>query len=223
MEGLLDGLTDAAGRLECPLSGGDLSAIDGPVVIDVSVAGTCPSGTAMRRDAGKKDDLLIVTGALGNAAAGLRHLQDPAHPHRARWHDSWTRPAPRIKEGVLLRERGVVCAGDISDGLLADCARTARASGCGAEIWIDQLPVDPEIQTAFPDWLAIATGSGEDFELLAAVAPDKIDAVMRNWPDDLAPLRIVGRLTGGSDVSILPTKGGDPVTLPAIISGHFDG
>jgi thiamine-monophosphate kinase len=221
VDGLLDGLCEAAASLHCHLTGGDLSAIDGPAVIDISVAGTCPRDTAMRRDAGRPGDLLLVTGSLGDAAAGLRRLQDGVQPRRARWHQSWVHPQARIKEGVRLRDAGVRCAGDISDGLLADAARTANACGCGAELWVDALPVDPPIRETFPDWLALATAGGEDFELLCALPPAQAEAVVNDWPGDLAPLHVVGRLTEGDGVSLLQTEGGEAVTAPAITSEHF--
>jgi thiamine-monophosphate kinase len=221
MDGLLEGLLAAADAFGCQLLGGDLSSIDGPTVIDISVTGSCPEGSAMRRDKGRREDLLVVTGALGGAAAGLRDLQSPDGQDNARWRERWAQPTPRIKEGVALRERGVVCAGDISDGLLADAARTAEASGCGAEIWIDRLPVDAQIQDAFPDWLSVATASGEDFELLFSIAPGRKDALLHDWPVDLASLHVVGRLTGSTGVSLLETPGGRAVEPPAITSGHF--
>jgi thiamine-monophosphate kinase len=221
MDELLDGLMAAGNNFGCQLVGGDLSAINGPTVIDISVAGTCPTGTAMRRDTARLDDLLLVTGTLGSAAAGLRNLQDPHSPANAAWKERWLQPTPRIQEGVLLRERGVLCAGDISDGLLADAARTADSSRCGAEIWIDHLPVDAKLQQSFPDWLSLATAAGEDFELLLTVAPSEAEALTATWPADLAPLRVVGRVTDGAGVSLLQKPGGKAVEPPAIVSGHF--
>jgi thiamine-monophosphate kinase len=221
MDELLEGLMAGADTFACQLVGGDLSAINGPTVIDVSVAGACPIGTAMRRDRGSKDDVLMVTGTLGGAAAGLRALQDPAVRASAGWRERWVQPSPRIREGVALRERSVGCAGDISDGLLADAARTAEASRCGIEIWIDHLPVDAQVRQAFPDWLALATAAGEDFELLFTAAPEGKDNLIRDWPADLAPLHVVGKLTGGAGVSLLQSPGGAAVEPPAIVSGHF--
>jgi len=221
MDELLDGLMAAGDKFGCQLVGGDLSSIDGPTVIDISVAGTCPTGTAMRRDAARLNDLLMVTGTLGSAAAGLRSLRDPGSPSSPEWEKSWRQPEPRIEEGILLRERGVVCAGDISDGLLADASRTATASGSGAELWIDHLPMDARMRQAFPDWLSLATASGEDFELLFTAAPGEAEALIAGWPQGLAPLHVVGRITDGSGVSLLQTPGGKAVEPPAITSEHF--
>jgi thiamine-monophosphate kinase len=116
----------------------------------------------------------------------------------------------------------VRCAGDLSDGLLVDARRTAAASGCAAELWRDTLPVGAALRHAFPgDWPALALGGGEDFELLAAVAPARVDALLREWPVDLAPLTVVGRLTAGSGVRMLDRRGGSELALPPIASRHF--
>src|ERR1019366_1803465 len=65
------GLCAGASAAGCTVAGGDVSAIDGPLVIDVSVAGTLASGAVLRRDGGRPGDLVVVTGRLGRAAAGL--------------------------------------------------------------------------------------------------------------------------------------------------------
>jgi thiamine-monophosphate kinase len=71
-----EGIGAAASEAGCRVAGGDVSAIAGPLVIDVVVVGTVDPGRALRRDRGRPGDLLVVTGCLGGAAAGLRLLLD---------------------------------------------------------------------------------------------------------------------------------------------------
>ena len=94
--------------------------------------------------------------------------------------------------------------GDLSDGLWVDVERTALASECGAELWWDGVPVDPELR-ALPDQMArnLALASGEDFELLAAASPEVTERLLRNWPLGLAPLSVVGRLAPEPGVRLL--------------------
>nr|MDQ2961128.1 thiamine-phosphate kinase [Candidatus Dormibacteraeota bacterium] len=212
------GLCEAAAAAGCTVSGGDLSAIDGPLVIDVCVIGELPSGSALRRTAGRSGDLLVVTGRLGRAAAGLRLLLDegstPADPtpEERTWIAAQIDPPLRLREGRQLRESGVTCAGDISDGLAVDAARTARSSVCAAELWMDAIPVDTGLVARFSQvWLQLALGGGEDFELLAAMPADVFDRVRAAWPPELAPLTVVGRLCEGAGVQLLAAPGGAPV------------
>ena len=223
VEALHDGLQAMAAEFDCPVIGGDVSAIDGPLVLDVVAGGAVEPARALRRDAGMPGDLLVVTGVLGRAAAGLRVLRGllprGANAEVAeRWRMAQLDPSPRVAEGLQLAALGVRCAGDVSDGLLVDARRTAEASGCAAELWRDALPVDPELRACFgDDWVQLAAGGGEDFELLAAAPPSLLD----RWPSHLVPLQVVGRLTPGSGVTLRSHDGGEALPLPPVSSRHF--
>jgi thiamine-monophosphate kinase len=229
VEALHDGMQEIAAEHGCPIVGGDVSAIDGPMVIDVVAGGVVAAERALRRDAGCAGDALVVTGVLGRAAAGLRLLRDgspaAAVPDAvvAAWRSAQLDPVPRLGEGVALSAAGVRCAGDVSDGLLVDARRSADASGCAAELWLDALPVDAALRHAFPgdEWSALALGGGEDFELLAAVSPGQLDALLRDWPRDLAALHVVGRLAEGRGLTLRACHGGDVLPLPPVSSRHF--
>lgn len=218
------GLHDAAAAVGCTLAGGDVSAIDGPLVLDVVAGGYVDGDRILRRGAGQPGDLLVVTGALGRAAAGLAVLQGElpsagAHPA---WVDSHLRPRPRLAEGMALAALGVRCAGDVSDGLWVDAARTARASNCGAELWWESMPVD-QVLRDLPDEQArgLALAGGEDFELLAAAPPALIEALLLDWPAELAPLSVVGRLVGERGVRLRTARDGELLPDPVPRSRHF--
>lgn len=219
------GLCEAAAAVGCRVVGGDVSAIDGPMVIDVSVTGGVATGRALRRDAGRPGDLLVVTGVLGRSAAGLRLLLEGVTPGTAdelRWVAAHLQPVTRLREGERLLEAGIRCAGDVSDGVLIDAARTARSSGCSAEVWADSLPVDAQLQVRFGlEWLELAIGGGEDFELLAAVPKAKAGALLREWPDELAPLSVIGSLGRGSGLRLLGRRGGTEQAPPRTLASHF--
>jgi thiamine-monophosphate kinase len=219
------GLCEAAAAAGCSVAGGDVSAIDGPLVIDVSVSGIVPAGQALRRSAGRPGDVLVVTGVLGRAAAGLRLLLDGDDAGSAAeqcWIDAQLQPATRLREGRELLARGVRCGGDISDGLVIDAQRTARASGCAVEVWADHLPVDPALVERFgKQWLELAVGGGEDFELVAAVAEGDVDALLSDWPEELARLAKVGVLRDGEGLRLLDGPDGFELPLPPTHAGHF--
>ncbi|MGD0448194.1 MAG: AIR synthase related protein [Candidatus Dormibacteria bacterium] len=258
-----EGIGAAASEAGCRVAGGDVSAIAGPLVIDVVVVGTVDPGRALRRDRGRPGDLLVVTGCLGGAAAGLRLLLDgrrelvppagghrhaaegngqgppghghPSHGHahppaeddaaadaEARWLGRQLRPRARLAEGQALVRLGVNCAGDLSDGLIVDVGRITDASGCAAEIWLESVPTEPGIRTLLgAAWVDAALGGGEDFELVAAVAAERLDGLLARWPGGLAPLHVVGRLTPGSGLRLLDRREGQEVPLPPVASRHF--
>jgi thiamine-monophosphate kinase len=219
------GLCEAAAAVGCAVVGGDVSAIDGPMVIDVCVTGSLPSRQALRRVDGRPGDVLLVTGVVGRSAAGLQLLLDGADPTsdvERGWISAHLEPVVRLREGARLLGAGVRCAGDVSDGILVDAARTAAASGCGAEIWVDRVPVDQELHRRFGHrWLELAVGGGEDFELLAAVAEPDLHRLLRAWPAELAPLTAIGTLTEGSGLRLLDRRGGLERTPPDSVAEHF--
>jgi thiamine-monophosphate kinase len=218
------GLCSAATAAGCALAGGDVSAIDGPLVIDVVVGGTLMPGAVLRRDGGRPGDVVVVTGTLGRAAAGLRLLLDggDVSAQEQAWVDAQLSPVARIAEGLQLITAGVRCGGDISDGLLVELERITDMSACGAEIWLDQLPVEPALVSDFgAAWPDLAVGGGEDFELVAALPRSAVQALVASWPPELAPLTVVGRLRDGSGVAVLDREGGTRLPPPRTTSGHF--
>jgi thiamine-monophosphate kinase len=219
------GLCEAAAAAGCAVAGGDVSAIDGPMVIDVCVSGVVPTGRALLRSAGRPGDALLVTGVLGRAAAGLRLLLDGverASPTEQRWIEAQLQPDVRLREGRELLARGVRCGGDLSDGLVLDALRTARASACAVQLWADYLPVDPSLVERFgKEWLELAISGGEDFELVATVPEHDVRAFLAAWPDHLAPLTMVGALSEGEGLRLLDGPGGVELPLPPDHAGHF--
>jgi thiamine-monophosphate kinase len=219
------GLCTAAAAAGCAVAGGDVSAIDGPLVIDISVGGTLATGAVLRRDGGRPGDLVVVTGTLGRAAAGLRLLLDGGNElseQERAWVDAELSPVARIGEGLQLVASGVRCGGDISDGLLVELERITEMSGCGAEIWLDRLPVEPALVSDFgAAWPDLAVGGGEDFELVAALPEAAVGALLESWPENLAPITVVGRLRNGAGLDVLASEGGSLLPRPHTSSRHF--
>jgi thiamine-monophosphate kinase len=163
--------------------GGDLTAAD-ELVISVTALGR--SERVPGRAGALPGDLLIVTGELGAAAAGLYALQhglagfdDLVERHR--------RPPLRLEEGRSLSGSAHALV-DLSDGLIADARRIADRSGCRLVIDVEAVPQAARIEQVadLPFWTL-----GEDYELLAALTPE--DARASGFP-------IVGRVESGSGV-----------------------
>ncbi len=170
------GFSRLARTHEVQLVGGDTTR--GPLSLSVQVVGMVPPETALRRSTARPGDLLFVSGRVGEAAGGLALLQATLAP-RESLNDSVRRslierfefPQPRL--ALALKLRGVASAAmDISDGLLADAEKLARASGLRLRIDLERLPQSAALAESFLPATAtnlMLTG-GDDYELLFSVS-----------------------------------------------------
>lgn len=181
---LYEGLHELAVKSGVELIGGDVSRSPDKLVIDSTVLGEVPKGKAVLRSGARPGDAIFVTGYLGGAAAGLKLLENGerystnlAEPIRHLLIRQ-LQPIPQVHTGTLLQDIQLPTAIlDISDGLSSDLTHLVIASGVGARIYADRLPVDPAIagvRAISADPLDLALNGGEDFELLFTTGQDKI-------------------------------------------------
>ncbi len=174
LEGFCAGFFSLARAHDVTLIGGDTTA--GPLTITVQIMGHVPSGRALRRGGAQPGDSIFVSGHVGDAAAGLALIEKRAgtsrEAHRDYLIERFLRPVPRIGLGRALR--GVASAMiDVSDGLAADLGHILEASGVGARIDPDQLPLSRALSETFEPKrvLELALGGGDDYELCFTVPP----------------------------------------------------
>lgn len=170
MRGVVRGVRDAAGRAGAALVGGNLASAR-ELSLTVSVLGDAPSRPLLRRGA-RVGDRLFVTGRLGGAAFGLRLLTGARSlPGGETARRCWRRPVARLQAGRALARAGIATAMmDVSDGLLIDAGRLARASGVALSIDATCLPLAAPLRGLAPGAAReIALRGGEDYELLFTV------------------------------------------------------
>ncbi|MGE0755792.1 MAG: thiamine-monophosphate kinase, partial [Pirellulaceae bacterium] len=199
-EALYDGLLPLAHQFDVAIAGGDTNSWDGPLVICITAFGrVTPRGALLRSGARPGDDIL-VTGEFGGSLLG-------------RQFDF----LPRIAEALWLHRGYELHAGiDVSDGLSLDLARLAEASGCGAELHLDRIPISVAArqlaeQSRSLSPLEHALGDGEDFELILAVPPAETARLLSS--ELPVPLTRIGQFVPQSGLwQVLPDGSRVPLT-----------
>ena len=211
---LYRGLLECAREYDVTVAGGDV--VRAPqVMVSVALIGRADAGARlMRRDGARAGYVIAVTGTLGGSAAGLRRLREGVPPDDplVRAH---LRPRPPLAAARRAVAAGVLCAIDVSDGLLQDLGHVCEASGLGAVVRAQAVPLGDELRGAYPDdALALACAGGEDYELLL-VAPGETLAA-------LPGLTIIGEMVeSGERQAKLVEASGEEVSLPAAGWDHL--
>ncbi len=180
LQAFSDGFFDLAERYRVQIIGGDTTR--GPLSITVQIHGLLPRGAALLRSGARPDDAIYITGTLGDAGLGLLVAQSkqqvPGPQHAL---DRLNRPEPRVREGMALR--GIAdSAIDVSDGLVADLGHILKASGAGARLDVDALPLSPAVRACGEERArALALSAGDDYELCFTVPPSKEAALKRTF------------------------------------------
>jgi len=143
LDDFLGGMARAARRFELVLAGGDTTRY--PLVVSsLTVLGEINRGRAILRSGARPGDLICVSGRLGEAELGLRLLLKGLHKHRA-----WAKlakkhfyPEPRLALGEWLSAKRLATSMiDTSDGLSTDLGHICKASGVGARVWAQKIPI----------------------------------------------------------------------------------
>ena len=178
------GMKALAQQQDCFLVGGDTTR--GTLSISIQVMGVVEKGKALLRDGAKAGDAIYVTGRLGDAAIGLKTIQDKVFSSEiprqliSFCQQRLNKPTPRLLESELIRPFASSCI-DISDGFLQDLGHILKASDCGAQINLAEIPLSPALNS-LPKEIAIkaALTGGDDYELLFTIPQNKKSEFIKN-------------------------------------------
>lgn len=228
---LAEGLADDQARYGVHLIGGDTGSTTGPVVATVCALGEVPSDRIIRRSGARPNDIVFVTGTVGDAALGLAVLQGSLQglddDFTAFLVDRYRSPQPRVSLGPRLVGTATASL-DVSDGLVADLRHLCVCSGLSAVITASSVPLSPGASAAIesdPRHLTTVLTGGDDYEILftaPAQAASRINELSREAG---VPISAIGYVTANDRAGTVTVL--DELDRPLALSSqgwtHFGG
>jgi thiamine-monophosphate kinase len=192
---LYKGFKEFIKKYPLSLVGGNISRCNSSMVVDIAMLGEVKKNKFIKRSDAKIGDLIVVTGTLGDSAAGMKILQKGGkNPLLCKKH---LKPAPRLKEIIEITSKVKLNSLiDISDGFTQDLFHILEESKVAANLDISKIPLSLQLKK-FANEKAIdfALAGGEDYELLFTLS--KKEAKKLPSRVNGTALTIVGKIIGG--------------------------
>jgi thiamine-monophosphate kinase len=184
-EDFAKGTQEISNQFKIPLIGGDLTR--GPLNINVIVYGSPYKKNILRRDGAMPGDYICISKEVGRGARGLKDLQDNIYD--SPYIKDYLRPLPKVELGRKISDIANACI-DTSDGLLVDMHKMLKASNCGGEIYLDDIPVISDINDV---------NAGDDYDLCFTIPSNK-------FCDDFIKIGVVSE---SIEIKLISNKGYD--------------
>ncbi|MCK9151117.1 thiamine-phosphate kinase [Methanobacterium alcaliphilum] len=222
---LINGILEACQYYHIPLIGGDTN--ESPqLVLSGNAMGEVSKKTVLMKSGAEPGDLILVTGALGMAAAGFEILLSDFSDKKIETeigHETINKvinyalnPRARLKEGISVAEAGILkVATDITDGLASELWELMQAANepIGMRIYEDKIPIPPEVVTVGQYFnkkpLEMALYYGEDFELLLISKKEALKEL-----EKITEFYVVGEVTSGEVMEIIDKQGKTNILPP---------
>ncbi len=228
LDDFMRGFLAELSQYKISLIGGDTVASRAGLSFSITILGKSSVGQVLYRSGAKVDDVIMVSGCLGDAAVGLE-LCRQARSGERRWADltaAHLTPVGELPLGELLATSGLVTAMlDMSDGLATDLAHLCEASGLGAHVEAAMIPLSASARQAAHDLnldlMQLALSGGEDYRLLFTCPEDHEQQLGELVQDSLGrQLFRIGKMVPGAGVHLY-TKG-DKCKIDYQGYEHFD-
>ena len=215
LEAFTDGLSNDQAWYGMSLWGGDTTSTKKTCVLSATMIGVVPKDKAVLRSRARVGELLCVSGTIGDAYLGLQSVMKvPAFDdlQTKDWEQAYHVPSPPFALRKAIQKH-VSAAVDVSDGLLADAAHIATASGVGIDVFLSSVPASlptrawllaqPDIQKAR---LALATG-GDDYQTLLSVPQHMLIKLQKTFKAENIDLTVIGKVTDTEKLRCLDDLG----------------
>lgn len=234
VEELYIGMRLACEKYGVDLVGGDTTSSRAGLFISVSVLGRVDKDKITYRKGASDRDLICVTGDLGGAFMGLQVLEREKQVFKANPDmqpdlaaksyivERQLKPEARLDFVQELKKLEVVPTSmiDVSDGLASELLHLCKASGLGARIFEEKIPVDNLTHATAREFnldpITAQLNGGEDYELLFTISQKDYEKI-RNHPD----ISVIGYMEGPGEIPVLVTLQGNQVPLQAQGWNHF--
>ena len=223
LDGFSRGLYQVAHLYNCALVGGDTTR--GPLAVTIQVMGAVELDIALQRSNAKAGDTIYVTGKLGDGAAAVAVIKQELQVGKAAFNyfmSRYYRPTPRLTEGQQLHNIANAAI-DISDGLMADLGHICRASGVGAKIDLERVPMSEALTKLASKEQVVkwALSGGDDYELCFTVPEEKVHLVETMIQQNKLAATAIGEIDRGNEVICL--NQGKVLTVTKAGYQHFEG
>ena len=222
---LYKGMKDICKKFSVNIVGGDTVSTFGPITINVALVGEVKEENLVKRSGAQVGDLLLVSGTLGNSAAGLEILQNEykdKFDFAEKLIEKHLTPTPQVKLGQLLGENKATSIDDISDGLASECNEISSASKVGIKLYKDKIPISAEVRAVAEycnkSYLDYALYGGEDFELLFTMNPRDIEDFQKKSIENIF---VIGEIVNSQEGVIIIDSNGQSTILEAKGYNHF--
>ena len=196
LEDFSSGLNDFSDEYKIPLVGGDTTK--GKLSVTVQVMGEVEKGKALLRSGAKENDLIYVSGVIGDAFLQLKELQKSQNKDAD--FDAYLHPKAQIKLGLELVDIAS-SAIDISDGLIQDLNLICKSSDVGADVHLSMIPTSVENKTLE------LINSGDDYQICFTASEDK-SAKVNNISERLGvPITEIGKITNTRELTLIDHEG----------------
>ena len=196
LEDFSSGLNDFSDEYKIPLVGGDTTK--GKLSVTVQVMGEVEKGKALLRSGAKENDLIYVSGVIGDAFLQLKELQKLQNQDTG--FDAYLHPKAQIKLGLELVDIAS-SAIDISDGLIQDLNLVCKSSDVGADVHLSMIPTSVENKTLE------LINSGDDYQICFTASEDK-SAKVNNISERLGvPITEIGKITNTKELTLFDHEG----------------
>jgi thiamine-monophosphate kinase len=227
---LASGLSCAQTAFAIALFGGDTVTAKGAWWVSVTAFGEAPARGLVPRSGAKPGDLLYVSGTLGDAALGLQMRLGKAgfdtglsEADRDFLLKRYLYPEPRLGLAPALASHASA-AMDISDGLALDLSRMCAASGVTAEVEAPAIPLSAAARAALAasaDAMQTILSGGDDYEILAAIPPERAAGFESAAQAAGVCVTRVGSVQTGSGAPVFRAADGSTVQFAAKGFEHF--
>ena len=190
------GLKDFSDEYKIPLVGGDTTK--GKLSVTVQVMGEVEKEKALLRSGARENDLIYVSGVIGDAFLQLRELQKSQNQDTG--FDAYLHPKAQIALGLELIDIAN-SAIDISDGLIQDLNLICKSSDVGAKVYLSMIPTSVEDKTLE------LINSGDDYQICFTASENNSSKIKHISERLGVPITEIGKITNSKELILLDYEG----------------